>query len=330
MEKLFVGIDISKEKIDVSFCLHPSMEITESFNLTNSHTGINELVKKLKKQMRKYDLWVCFEHTGHYGFLLAHKLNLDSIPFSAVPAIEIKQSIGIVRGKNDQIDAARIAKYAATHHFKLKQTELPSNNLLKIRQLITYRDQLVQTSTQFKNSLKSYQISNSVIDNSLIITDIELKIESLKNDIQRLESSIEEIINGEPELKTNFNKITKIKGIGLLIASNMIIYTNNFKDIVNPRKFNCYAGLAPFEHKSGSSIFGKTKTSQLRNKTLKRLLFSGATSAARNDGQLRQYYQRKKAEGKHHMSVLNAIACKLVYRVFAVVKRDTEFVNFAQ
>ena len=136
-----------------------------------------------------------------------------------------------------------------------------------------------------------------------------------------------ELISKDAEMKSNFIKARRVKGIGLIIAAYMLVYTNNFTSFDNPRKFNCYAGLAPFEHTSGSSINGKTKTSRLRNKTMKTLLFNGANTAANFDAELKAYYKRKQKEGKPHQLIMNNIACKLVYRVFAVVKREEPFVN---
>ena len=60
---------------------------------------------------------------------------------------------------------------------------------------------------------------------------------------------------------------------------------------------------------------------------MKTLLYNAANSAAQHDPELRGYYLRKKDEGKHHQLVMNAIACKLVGRVFAVIKRQTPFVE---
>ncbi|NSW44629.1 MAG: IS110 family transposase, partial [Bacteroidales bacterium] len=93
------------------------------------------------------------------------------------------------------------------------------------------------------------------------------------------------------------------------------------------RKFNCYVGIAPFEKKSGTSINGKSKVSNLANKKLKTLLYNGAYAAARYDTEIKTYYTIKISQGKEHNSVINAIACKLVARLFAVIKRQTPYVS---
>lgn len=327
METIFIGVDISKDTLDYAFCIDISTEIKQSCQVGNSVKGICKMINHAKKY--KKPLWFCFEHTGNYGLLLAHQLQSLGLNYSMVPAIEIKRSMGMVRGKNDAVDAIRIAEYAAIHSHKLKPMQLPGEGLLKIKSLLTYRSQLVKMLRQFKNSRKSYLVSSGSIDVGLILNDIDNNISSLLQKIDEMEKQVADIISSDQEIKSNFKKACTVKGIGLIIAAYMLVYTNNFTAFENPRKFNCYAGLAPFEYSSGSSIRGKTKTSSLRNKTMKSLLYNGANSAANNDYQLKMYYKRKRQEGKPHMLIMNNIACKLVYRVFAVVNRQEPYVNFS-
>ena len=105
----------------------------------------------------------------------------------------------------------------------------------------------------------------------------------------------------------------------------MISYTENFTRFSNARKFNCYAGLAPFAHQSGSSIKGKARVSRLANKEAKTLLNLAASSAIRFNTEMRAYYQRRVQEGKRKMSCLNIIRSKMVARMFAVIKRQTPY-----
>jgi transposase len=325
MKTIFIGIDISKDSLDVAVCQDPALDLDTTFKVENSIKGISKLIKKSTKFNQ--EVWFCFEHTGNYGLLLMCQLQSEGFTYSVVPALEIKQSQGMTRGKNDTVDAKRIALYAATHSYKLQPFHLPGENLLKIKSMLAYRSQLVGMSRQLQNSYKSHQITNKSVDVSLILDDIKQNIDGLKQKIKKLETDIVELIQADPKMESNFVKASKVKGIGLIIAAYMLVYTNNFTAFDNPRKFNCYAGLAPFEHTSGTSIAGKTKTSRLRNKTIKTLLFNGANTATNYDQELKAYYKRKKDQGKPHNLIMNNIACKLVYRVFAVVNRDEPFVN---
>jgi len=323
MKTIFIGIDISKDSLDVAICKDPS-EVMDQLKVDNSIKGISKLISRCKKLST--DLWFCFEHTGNYGLLLMSQLQSEDLVYSVVPALEIKQSLGMTRGKSDIIDAKRIAIYTATNSYKLKPFHMPGKNLLKIKTLLTYRNQLVGMSRQLQNSYKSHQITNEAIDIGLILNDIQQRIKQLKEKIKDIENEIMNLISSDPVIKKNYLKTCTVKGIGHIIASYMLVYTNNFTSFDNPRKFNCYAGLAPFEHTSGTSIKGKTKTSKLRNKTIKTLLFNGANTASMYDNELKKYYKRKLSEGKPHQLIMNNIACKLVYRMFAVVNRDEPYV----
>lgn len=328
MKKVFIGVDISKNTLDTALCHAKSKKMIETFQVLNTLKGIDHFIRKIKKQSSLKEVWICFEHTGNYGLLLAHQLDKAQVCYSAVPAVEIQRSQGLIRGKNDTVDAQRIALYAATHVHKLQPSKLPGGPLMKIKHLLTHRDLLVRTATRFKNHLKSLLVSQQVIDLADIIESTRNQITLLTTRVRQLEDLIEELIHQDNDIRRNYELATSVKGVGLLIATHMILYTQNFTSFINPRKFNCYSGLAPFENSSGISIRGKTRTSHWRNKTMKSLLFNGAYSAARFDHQIAKYYQRKIKEGKAKQSVINAVACKIVYRVFAVVKRGEPYINF--
>lgn len=328
MKTIFIGIDISKDTLDVAVQEKPEESPIDEFVAENSVDGIQKMFKRVKKQ--KAAAWYCFEHTGHYGYLLCHQLSALEQKYSVIPGIELSRSLGLVRGKTDPVDAGRIANYACTHQHKLEEFKLQSEQLRKIKEMLTYRNQKSRVLRQYKNSLKAHKITGKTLENDFIINDIESSIENLKKDISQIESNILRLIKDDESLATNFTKLKKVIGIGPVIAAYLIVYTSNFTSFDKPRKFNCYAGIAPFEYSSGTSIRGKTRTSKYRNKVIKSLLYNGANAAANYDPELKAYYKRKKDEGKPRQLIMNNIACKLVYRAFAVVKRDEPFVKLVR
>lgn len=144
-----------------------------------------------------------------------------------------------------------------------------------------------------------------------------------------LEEQMESIINDNNDLSKNYKLLRSIKGIGLINAVNTIVYTNNFTSFQNARQYACYAGIAPFEHKSGTSVKGRTKVSQLGNHQLKCELTMAARSSIQSDPWMRNYYKRKMAEKGNtpgaHGIVLNAVKFKLVVRMFSVVQSGTPY-----
>lgn len=328
MKKVFIGIDISKDTLDVCFIERSSELKLLERKVRNTELGIMGICEKLLKLgFSNSDAWFCFEHTGTYGYLLAYLLNREDICYSVVPGVEIKRSIGLTRGSNDKVDAYRIALYACRNNKKLQQMKFPSKTIMKIKSCLSCRNHFVKISTQLKNSLHSYKIADKIIDNQIVIKETEKQLESVKSSIKQLEKTLVELFKQDDDVYNNYKLISSVIGVGPIIAAHMIVYTANFQSFPDARKFNCYSGIAPFSKNSGTSIHTKPKVSNMANKRIKKLLSNGANSAAHNDPELKAYYIRKINEGKSHNSVINTICCKLVARMFAVVKRQTEFVS---
>ena len=328
MKKLFVGIDISKDVFDCCLVDQQNQIVERNVQFINSKKGIQNFLTHLKNY-KGYSIWVAMEHTGHYGALLAFKLTEKQICFSLVNPLEIKHSAGISRGKTDSVDAYRIAMFAANNKHRIKPYKLPSQQLQKLKVLISIRKRYSKILVQLKNGVKALEIMNQTVDLKQQIKDSNTIIKKQDNAIAKIDKQIQETIKSSDELTENYRKISQVIGVGPLTAVNCIVETNNFLNFTKPRKFSCHCGLAPFKYQSGSSVKGKTKTSPLSNKDMKAILFKAATSAIQHDPQIKNYYIRKIGEGKHKLTVLNAVANKIVLRIFAVIKREEPFVKFS-
>ncbi len=328
-KKHFVGVDISKDTLDISLIHEITYGTFKDKKISNSFNGFEQMLNWLLKQGVKPDECVlCMEHTGTYGLLLFAWLSQRGIDYCVEPGLKIKRSLGITRGKDDKVDARRLADYVYINRAKLEAFQLPSALIIQIKQYLTYRDQLVKIKTSLKNSLKSHKTYQKVSGISSISSEIRNQIEDHEKRINQINKQIIELINTDPDMKKNFELATSVKGIGLVIAAFMLVTTNNFTGFDNGRKYACYSGIAPFEYTSGISIRGRSKVSHLGNKRIKSLLSNGANSACKYDPEIRAYYNRKKDEGKEHKLIINAISCKLVNRVFATVKRQSPYVIF--
>ena len=327
----FVGIDLSKPYIDAAIVNEKEPKRFQNARFSNDIKGFEALEKWILKQgVKTKDCLFCMEHTGTYGLLLFAWLTKQNLDFCVEPGLQIKRTLGMTRGKDDKVDARRIATYAMEKKAKLKQYELPSENLIRLKQILAYRDQLVRLRTSLKNSLQSHKEYQQISSLDFVTKDIQKQITHLDESIESCEKQIKEIIKSEKDIQQNFKLATSVKGIGLVIASFMLVSTNNFSGFENGRKYACYAGIAPFPNESGISIRGKTKVSHLANKKIKTLLSNGANAAKSHDPEIKTYFERKIKEGKDYKSVINAISCKLVNRVFAVVKRQTPYVSTYQ
>lgn len=334
-KKWFIGIDISNETLDVSIVNEQYPNQFKDKKVSNDIAGFESILKWFKSlKVNPKDCMFCMEHTGTYGLLLFGWLESKGITFSVISGLEIKKSLGLTRGKNDKVDARRIANYAREKNRTLPIYHLPGKNIVQIKQLLTFRDQLVRYQTGFKNSKNHHKQYGIVTKNEAIVEDIELLIKDLKKRILALEKEIIAIIKSDEDLKKNFDNASSVKGVGLITTAFMIVTTNNFKAFDNGRSYCCYTGTAPFGVSSGISK-GKEKTSHFANKRVRSLLSNGANSAITNDPEIREFYLRKSKEGKDAKVIANAVSCKLINRVFATVKRGTPYVaiysqNFLQ
>ena len=326
-----MGIDISKKSIDVALVSHSNVEQFHEEVFANSLKGFDKMLTWLKrKKVPLTDILVCIEHTGTYGLLLFSWLTEKEFDFCVESGLQIRKSLGITRGKSDQVDARRIAKYAFQHKDSIKAYVLPAKNLLQIKQLLTYRDQLVRIRSGLKTSLKNHREYQQINQLDYVTKDIEQQIRQYDEKINHLENQLLQIINNDEKLKKNFDIARSVSGIGLIISAFVLVTTNNYTSFKSGRKYACFAGIAPFEYSSGSSIKGRTSVSHMANKKIKTLLSNGANVAYKHDPELKEYYRRKKEEGKDHKVIINAISCKLVNRIFAVVKRQSNYVSLYQ
>jgi len=319
----FIGIDISKLKLDVCIYDHKHKKEHKYFIVENNEKGFKALIKKLlKEEIILKEVFVCLEHCGVYGLETAYFLD-QKVSFCFCNPLHIKRSLGIVRGKNDKLDSFQIARFCYIFRDELKADTVPTELMLKIKTLMSERTRVKKAIVIEKQIKKDHfkYLSSSAQSRSI------RKLKQLKEDKKCIEKEVEALINSDKPLMTNYELLTGIIGIGLVNATLMLLFTNNFKGITDARSFACYCGVAPFEHSSGTSVRGKTRVSRMANKKVKAELSNAARSAVIHDPELKMYYKRKRNEGKAHGTVLNAVKFKLITRSFAVVKRGTPFIK---
>ena len=226
------------------------------------------------------------------------------------------------RGKNDKVDSKRIALYASKNLDRLRLWKPTSSTLQKIRHLAALRERLVETKKRLATPVKEFEEAGNAEMAKLLGKSIKATLVALDKDLKSVEAKIVEIVNGDENLKHLFLIVSSVVGIGFVTAVNLLIYTNGFTQLRDARKLACYCGVAPFEYSSGTSLRGRTKVHFMANKKLKCNLHMASLSAVKLDAELKAYYERKVSDGKAKMSVLNAVKCKLLARVVAVVNRN--------
>lgn len=324
MEKLFLGIDISKEKINI--CLMKELKIVHEGEVRNTIPAISRMLKRLSKDLGngEVELVVCAEYTGRYIYPLTCACHdTDTLLWMEDPT-RIKHSFGLSRGKDDVVDARRIAEYASRNSDKARAYSLPEKEISSIKILLNDRELLMADRRKYQAQISDQKGFMSKEDYASHCKIRKAIIKTLDNQIDDIERRIEDLASANERITHQTELLRSIDGVGIWVAIYMVVVTNGFTKFENARQFNCYAGLAPFIYTSGKSIHSKARVSQRANKQIKSLLHMAAISAATHmkSSEYKDYYERRCAAGKHPMSVLNIVRAKLVSRMFSVIRRD--------
>jgi len=317
-----LGVDVSKKTIDI--CWRERKLFTQ---ISNDSEGFN----KFKKWSKEHEIdlqktFIVLEYTGGYEYRFIQFCESQSIDYRRVPGLEIKKSIGMVRGKSDKADAYRIGEYGEDKIKRLEPSKKLDNNILELKALLSFRKRLVREKAGYENTTGERKHMYEVDDQDLITRIGKEEILAKTAHIKELESKIMELIKREESMYLNYQIISSIKGIGPVNAWMTIAYTENFTSFPDGRHYAVYVGVIPFEHTSGTSIKGRRRTSNLAQKELKQELNQAAKTAIQHDPELRAYAERK-LKNKEYGLVLNNVKFKLILRMFSLVKRGEKYVE---
>lgn len=339
MKNIVIGIDFSKETFDATVLdlsktngvLPASINgMHEKFK--NSKRGFQQLLgwaKKLTKQEPSKDWVFCGEQTGKYSLGLCDFLFEKGLDMWCEAPLRIKRCMGIVRGKNDSLDSLRIAEYAYRYQDKMITYQPVSEAISQLKALFLARLKFVeQRKALFVRNNTCTEYSKGTEAEKTVAKLSRKLIEQYDESIKKLEEEMQVLIDSNDEILETFENISSIKGISLINASAFIIYTNNFKDFgADPRRIASYWGVAVFAQDSGTSVHHPARTSPMCSKTLKSLLSEAAMAARIYNPEIKQYYNRLIAKGKHKGVALNNVKNKLVHIITALAVNKTKYVE---
>jgi transposase len=315
-----VGIDVSSATLDI--CV-----INEcgqcSFVINNEEKAISKFFKAYKEC-----LVIGMENTGRYNWALYEVLKGTTHLVFVVSPLHLKKSMGLVRGKNDKIDAVRIAAFIKKNHTELPRWKPSSQAIQKLKILLTERNCRIKTKRQLLKQQYDYAKMKHLGMDKYLMKLNEQQLALINKQLTILEKDIEALISADEQMDCQAKLMRSIPGVGKVLCWMMLAKTEGFQVITEPRKMACYSGVAPFANQSGTSVKGKYRVSSFADKAVKTTLHLAAMSAIRLNNDLRQYYLRKLAEGKNKMSALNAVRNKIIHRIFAVVKKKIPYQNY--
>ncbi|KHF92666.1 transposase, partial [Vibrio vulnificus] len=293
LQNINVGVDTGKTQLDIY--IRP---LDIYFHVTNDEKGIKQAVRTIAKYHPER---IVIEATGRLEmpFILAcEKANL---PYVIANPLHIKKFSGALgnKAKNDRLDAALIAHYAEA--IKPKLTQLKSENIRLMSDLVTRRNQLLSMQTMEKNR-------HQILPQSLA-SSIKPILTALKNQIAKVENRIEKLIETCPDYQAKNEILQSVPGIGKIAAASLISNVPELGYITNKQAASLI-GVAPITRESGS-FKGKRmiKGGRMQVRTV---LYMAMMSAMQCNPVFKETYQRLLAAGKPKKVALIACVRKMV------------------
>src|SRR5436190_15709232 len=199
--KHYIGVDVSKATLDIVVC--EQGQVIFRTQSENNKKSIAKTVKELRRlpSFSMMQSVFCMEHTGIYCHHLLDYLYSCKTSVWLESATRIKKSQGLTRGKDDQVDAERIAQYAYTFRARMQLWQPTREEIKKLKQLITMRDRLVNGLTQLTTPIQENQ---DFLDKELVKLEkrvFKSTLQAMKKDLKEIERLIDEVIDTDPQLK---------------------------------------------------------------------------------------------------------------------------------
>lgn len=320
--KHFVGCDVSKNTLDFAL-FEPGKDyrLFQHIQVSNDIDGFRQMRSWLRGlKVKISEVAFAMEHTGVYSNAFSEWCHKKKYTFVILHPLDVKNACSRGRNKTDKVDAQFIADYVHLMRERLEPSTPESPITKKLRQLYNERALAVKTRTMFMAQSKTVEDRGS-------LKRVEKIIDMLSAQIKAIESEIKAVISSDEKVKKTYVLLTSIPGIGLVNAVKTIIATDNFTRFQTARQYAKFACVSPMSIQSGTSVRGGNHVSKAGHSEIKSALTEAARTAIVHDSQLKDYYNRKRSEGKSHGCVMNAVKFKLICRMFAVVARQQPYIN---
>jgi transposase len=302
MEAIFVGIDVSKDRLDVH--VRPG---GEAFAVMRNGKGLKELIERLLSLAPSL---IAVEATGGFETIVAAAIAGAQLPLAVVNPAQIRhfaQAVG-KRAKSDPIDAAVIARFAEAVKPEPRQLLDEAARLLA---------ELVGRRTQIVEMLVAERQREQRVTASRVRKSIARHIATLEKEMVTVDRDIDGLVRGSPVWREKEDLLTTFPGVGGTIARVLLAELPELGQLTR-REIASLVGVAPFTRQSGRWR-GKSMIAGGRT-GVRAASFMAALSASRYNPVLRAFYQRLLAAGKPKMVAMIAVARKILTILNAMLR----------
>jgi transposase len=303
-EKVYVGVDVSKDSLDVA--IGPQKDI---ITFSNDQKGVDSLAKKLKRIDAQLTV---FESTGGYELLAASCLAEAGLAVVIVNPRQVRnfaKATGIL-AKTDAIDARVIAHFAQAVKPEVRQ--LKDRQTSELSALVTRRRQIIEMIVAERNRLRLANKRNK--------KDIEDHIRWLQKRLDKIETDIGKMIQSSPIWRCKDDILQSVPGIGPVTSASLICDLPEL-GVLSPKKIAMLVGLAPLNCDSGK-YKGRRRIWGGRA-SVRSGLYMATMAAIRCNPAIKGFYQRLTAAGKCHKVAATACMRKLLIITNAMLRDQT-------
>ncbi|HEV7368513.1 transposase [Arenibaculum sp.] len=234
---LFVGIDVSKDWLDV-WCA----ALERTLRVANSPAGWSDLLGRLAELGPSCGLIVAFEASGGYERGLRAALLEAGVPVRKLNPLRVRlyaRSLGR-NAKNDRLDARMIARYAEVAETRPEVLE-PARE--RLATLVGHRRRLVDERTAISNQ-------SGLLDLPELRAQNRARLDLLARQIDEVEAMIADALTGSPDFTAKLRLLKTLKGVKDVTAATLVALLPELGTL-NRRQIAALVGLAPFDHDSG-------------------------------------------------------------------------------
>lgn len=335
----YLGVDVSKDSLAVA--LKETLTgntLWANKSIHNTEKGFSMLAETVLKKTRNQGygdscaIAIGMESTGIYGERLAYYFSEKSAAGFSVyilnpAAVRSFAKSAMTKNKNDATDAHVIASYmsVAIPQNIVSPWTAPSKTSDFLNSMSKRREELVRMRAIELNRVE--KLKNKVNPHEEIFESVNKLIAYLSEEIKCVEKKIETHIIENPDIKNDLELMRSIPGIGTV--ASVIIYgeTGGLRNFKNAKQLTAFAGLAPEEFSSGSSVYKKARISKKGNARIRRVLYLCAMAGIRYNSAIKDFYTRLTSAGKSRKIAIVACMRKLLHIIWGVIKHSKAFVS---
>lgn len=303
-----LGIDVSKDELVIF-----NDNTRETVSVTNSNEGLSEALKQYGWDSA-YE--VGLESTGDYSFLSMKFFLEKGFTVKLLNPILTKKLINatVRKKKTDKSDAEAIALmigYGEGQTVSKEDLEITKKTLLRLEQKLT----------AIKSDLKKMSLSlDKKSSNGIDLEQAQWEIKELIASVEEKAGNIFKLAQNEP-INNQEKIINSHIGCGEKLSAIISTEAGNIARFPSAKQFKAYAGIDPRVIQSGQ-MDKRGKMTKRGNSTLRQALYLAAFTASNHDPELREYYQKKRSEGKSHTHAVCTVARKMCERIYSTVTQN--------